>query len=79
MNLQNLKEGIWVIRKIHDGSHVRFEGEKIEDLPDIMLRSQFEPYRNSLYKNLLKYIKSKEDKVKAGEIVDLVFKILKKG
>ena len=48
------REGIWCIRRIKDGVHHRFEGEKIEELPQIMKRASFEPYRDKIYKKLVK-------------------------
>lgn len=75
----NLKEGIWVVRKIKDGDHYKYEGEKIEDVPDIMIRSSFEPYRGKIYQELYK----KEDacgcvELSAKEIIALILKNLTK-
>lgn len=73
------REGIWVIRKIHNGIHTRFEGTKIEELPDIVTRSSFEPYRGILYSKLLK----KQNEVglinmSAKDVIKLIFESLKK-
>lgn len=73
------REGIWVIRKIKDGCHFRFEGEKLEDLPEIMLRASFEPYRGVIYKALYK---CEDDEgfvtLTAKEIMEIIFNSLKK-
>jgi len=50
-----LREGIWAIRKINDGVHYQYVGTKLGELPEIMTKASFEPYRNIIYKKLLKY------------------------
>lgn len=72
------REGIWVIRKIKDGNHYKYEGEKIEDLPKIMTRASFEPYKNKIYKKLFKC----EDEcgwteLSAKEIMEIIISCLK--
>ena len=50
-----LKEGIWVIRKIKRGVHYQYVGTQLGELPNIMTKAGFEPYRNIIYKQLLKF------------------------
>ena len=75
----NLKPGIWTIRKIKDGDHYRFEGEKIEDLPQIMKRASFEPYRNKIYKKLVKAENQCGwTELNAKEILNIILDTIKK-
>lgn len=50
-----LREGIWAIRNIKDGVHYQYVGTQLSELPNIMTKAGFEPYRNIIYKKLLKY------------------------
>lgn len=76
--MENLREGIWQIRKIANGVHCRFESNKIEELPEIMLRASFEPYRNVIFKKLYKFQKDGNIELTAGEVVKIIFESLKK-
>lgn len=79
MILKDLKEGIWCIRKIKWGMHHKYEGDKLEEVPDIMIRASFEPYRNKIYKKLYKKeIDGECVDLTAKEIIDLIFSCLKK-
>lgn len=76
--MENLKEGIWTIRKIRDGKHWKFEGEKIEDLPEIMTRATFEPYRNKIYQKLVKRENFHGIDLDAKEVIDIIFSCIRK-
>lgn len=74
------REGIWLVRKINCGDHCKYEGDKLEDMPDIMTRASFEPYRCEVYQKLYKKENSLGHvEMSAKEIVKLIFSCLRKG
>jgi hypothetical protein len=56
IKILEFKEGIYYIRKVKDGTHLRLMGDKIADLNDICLRSGIEPYRKDFTLALKKYL-----------------------
>jgi len=72
------REGVWIVRRIKDGIHCRYEGDKLSELPQIMKRSAFEPYRNGIYKKLIKAENQCGwTELSAKEILDIVITSLK--
>jgi len=72
----DIKEGIWSIRKIKDGTRAAFLVGNLEDLPKAMTLAQLEPYRAEIGRRLLKF-EGVEDRVcTIYELITTVFQVV---
>ena len=72
----DVKEGIWSIRKIKDGTRATFLAGNIEDLPKAMTLAQLEPYRAEIGRRLLKFEDAEDRACTIYELITTVFQVV---
>jgi len=58
-------EGLWYVKRIKNGTRWTWLNERIEDLPEAMIKAQLEPYRDEI---LLEWQRRGEDEEMYEEI-----------
>jgi hypothetical protein len=62
-NIIPLKDGIYMVQTILNGTHVKFLHERLEDLPKAMVLASFEPYRKKISDSFLELITKTDNPV----------------
>jgi len=78
--LLELRDGIYMVRTIMNGTHTKFCHERLEDLPDAMSVAAFEPYRNKIVNDFTELISHTDDPIKilrSKVLISVVDKVIR--
>lgn len=72
MNLNDFSDGIYIIQTIKNGKQIIKAAEKLEELPDVMVKASFEPYRYKISKAISTRLNKSKNNLMLG-ISDFVY------
>jgi hypothetical protein len=85
MKLDDFGDGIYIIQTIKNGKEIKKSAEKLAELPDVMIKASFEPYRYKISKEISMRLKKSKNSLLLGipdyittrEIMNIIFKVFK--